>query len=384
MGWRETNVLQERIRFVVLASRGERPLAEVCREFGISRQTGYTWLKRFQKSGIEGVQEQGRRPHRSPTQISQATVDAVLEFRRRWPDWGARKLHRKLGELHPELPRIAASTLHRMLLRNQMVEDRNRHRTALQRFERGAPNELWQMDFKGPAGFNQRVGPLSILDDHSRYLLALRHLGSTRAAGVRQTLEETFQAHGLPETLLVDHGTPWWNGASLWGWTELTVWIMRQGIRIAYSGFRHPQTQGKVERMHGALQRAIRQRQGQPEQQAWLDEFRREYNAVRPHEALQMNTPESRWSPSRRSFQVHPPDWEYPSSMEVLRLSSQGQLNWRGRRWEISRALRSQRVGLERVENRVLVYFCNTALRQLDLHAASSIAVPTSAGSLQR
>ena len=160
---------------------------------------------------------------------------------------------------------------------------------------------------------------------------------------------------------------------------------MRQGIRMAFSGIRHPQTQGKVERMHGVLQRAIRKRQGELYEQAWLDEFRLEYNRVRPHEALQMHTPESRWKPSPRPFRPDPPAFSYPSGMVVMQLSEQGQLNWRGRRWEISRALRTQHVGLEILGNRVLVFFCKTALRELLLDAPGSIALPAeSSGSLQR
>jgi transposase InsO family protein len=369
---------------VVLASRREQTVAELCREFGISRQTGHTWLKRYQEAGVSGIYERSRKPHHSPNQISQEIVDAVVASRQRWPDWGALKLHHKLAEQHPEWANTGVSTLHRILLRNHLVEDRDRHKPALQRFERESANELWQMDFKGPAGFNKGVGPLSILDDHSRYLLALQQLGSTQAAGVKKTLEETFSAYGLPETLLVDHGTPWWNGASKWGWTELTVWIMQQGIRVAFSGFRHPQTQGKVERMHGALQRAIRKRNGQPEEQAWLDEFRTEYNTMRPHQALAMQTPQMRWKPSPRRYQSEPAPFQYPAWMEVRKLSSEGKLSWRGRRWEISRALRSQQVGIHTIEDRVLVFYCNTALRELSLTSPGSIVLPTAGRSMER
>ena len=303
-------------------------------------------------------------------------MDAVIALRQQWPDWGAKKLHPKLVQLKPELARIAVSTVHRILVRNGLVANQDRHRPALGRFERSAPNELWQMDFKGPLGFNKGVGPLSILDDHSRYLLALRHLGNTQAEGVRKTLEQTFAAHGLPETMLVDHGIPWWNSASAWGWSGLTVWIMRQGIRMVFSGVRHPQTQGKVERMHGALEAAVRKRQGRPAEQTWLDQFRLEYNTVRPHEALQMQTPETRWKPSPRPYQPDPPPFLYPSGMETVRLSGQGQLNWRGRRWDISRALRNQIVGLQIIGDRVLVFFYSTALRELHLSSAASLVLP--------
>src|SRR5262249_16756947 len=183
---------------------------------------------------------------------------------------------------------------------------------------------------------------------------------------------EAFEQAGLPEVLLVDHGTPWWNGSSLTGWTELTVWIMMQGTRMTFSRFRHPQTQGKVERMHGALQRAAYKRQQRLDDQQWLDEFGHEYNHLRPHAALAMQTPASQWQKSPRQFQANPPDWNYPHPVEPVRLTGQGQLQWRGRRWEISQALRHQLVGLEVIEQRALVYFCNTVVRQIDLCTGKS------------
>lgn len=383
MPWKATNVSEQRFQFVVLASRKERPLAALCEEFGISRQTGYLWWKRFQQDGLAGVQEHSRRPQRSPRQVSREVVEAVVALRRQRPDWGAQKLHHLLRDQHPELPSISISTLHRILDREGLVENDDRHHAAQERFERNRPNELWQMDFKGPQGFNRGIGPLSILDDHSRYVILLKQVGSTQLAVVRNAMQEAFAQAGVPETLLIDHGTPWWNGASLTGWTELTVWIMRQGIRIAFSGFRHPQTQGKVERMHGALQRAASKRRRQFEDQHWLDEFRHEYNHLRPHAALGMHTPASRWQPSERSFQLHPPDWNYAAEIEPFRLSSQGQLQWHGQRWEISRALRNQLVGLQRIEQRALVYFCNTIVREIDLRTGRCLAIPLS-WSIQR
>ena len=177
-------------------------------------------------------------------------------------------------------------TIHRILLRRGLVRPQDQHQQAVQRFERGAANQLWQMDFKGPTGWNQTIGPLSVLDDHSRYAITLHSTGSTRAEPVREQLEQAFQRCGVPEEMLMDHGTPWWNMMAATGWTWLTVWLMKQGIRLRFSGYRHPQTQGKVERFHGALAAAMKRR-GYPaseQQQRWLDEFRYEYNHVRPHE----------------------------------------------------------------------------------------------------
>lgn len=379
MPWRETSVIEERLRFVVLASRGEHGMAELCREFGISRQTGYTWVRRYREGGASQVRNRSRRPLHSPSRLCAEAEQEIVALRQRWPDWGAAKIHAKLTEFHPEWSNVSVRTVHRALDRHSLIAQGDRRRPALQRFEREQPNELWQMDFKGPQGFNKGspVGPLSILDDHSRYLVALRHVGSTRAAGVKDVLQHTFEAVGVPESMLVDHGTPWWNAVSPWGITELTIWIMRQGIRLIYSAFCHPQTQGKVERMHGALQRAVRERKANPEDQSWLDSFRYEYNHIRPHEGLHMATPVTRWCTSPRPFQPEPMEWTYGSEMEVVRLAGDGQLGWRGRRWEISNALRRQVVGIEVLGTKAIVYFCKTPIRELDLQTGATFNIPT-------
>jgi hypothetical protein len=148
------------------------------------------------------------------------------------------------------------------------------------------------------------------------------------------------------------------------------------GYPISLSGIRHPQTQGKVERMHGNLYAAIRKRRGNADEQIWLDEFRHEYNHVRPHEALGMATPASRWKPSSRSFSIDPGPWEYPASQVPTRLNHNGQMHWQGRRWDVSRALQNQIVGLELTGNRALVYFCNTPVQEIDLSSGKSAALP--------
>ena len=175
----------------------------------------------------------------------------------------------------------------------------------------------------------------------------------------------------------MDHGTPWWNANSPWGWTELTVGLMRQGIRIYLSGIRHPQTQGKVERMHGVLHAAIRKRKADADQQVWLDDFREEYNTLRPHEALGMKTPAWFWKPSPRAWQAEPSEWEYPASMKVMRLNGKGEIDWQKRRWTISAALRGQLAGIDLVAERALVYFCKTPLRELDPSSANSAILRT-------
>ena len=367
MAWRTMAVRDQRVQFVVRAQQGQEKLSRLCAEFGISRPTGYVWLKRYREQGVAGIEEHSRRPQHSPRQTAPPVEQRIAELRRLRPDWGARKLQLLLRDEGIVLPVI---TLHRVLLRHGLVRPDDRRSPAWQRFERPAPNQLWQMDFKSPKGCQQPVGPLSVMDDHSRFVVALEKTGSTRTEAVQEGLERAFRSAGLPEAMLMDHGTPWWNAQAPSGWTKLQVWLMKQGIACLFSGIRHPQTQGKVERFHLALEMARRRRLHNAEMdQAWLDQFRYEYNYLRPHQALGMQTPATRWVPSARRYDPDPPPWRYPQDAEVKQLGSQGQLKLEGQRWEISKALARERIRLVRLPGRILVYYCNSLLKEIDVVA---------------
>jgi transposase InsO family protein len=371
------DVREQRVRFVIRASQEQASLTDLCREFGISRPTGYLWLGRYRERGVEGVCDRSRRPRQVPRRTGSAVEEEIVELRRQRPDWGARKLQVLLQRQGVKIPVV---TIHRVLLRRGLVRDQDRHRPAPRRFEREAPNQLWQMDFKSPKGWNQAIGPLSVLDDHSRFAVVLQGTWSTRGALVREQLEDAFLRHGMPAEMLMDHGMPWWSGAGPRGWTRLTVWLMKLGVGLIFSGVRHPQTQGKVERFHGTLEQA-RRRRGIPIpelHQEWLDEFRQEYNQVRPHEALGMKTPASVWQPSARVYDRNPPEWEYDRGSEVQRLSSHGQLKLAGRWWTVCEALAGERVRLERVPDGALVYYCHTLVREIDLVDQQSTVFPPS------
>ena len=358
------DVREQRVRFVVEATQRLKPFSALCSEYEISRPTGYLWLRRYRDLGVEGIAEQSRKPHHSPRRTNVALEQQVVQLRLKYPDWGARKLQVLLAREGVKLPR---NTIHHILLRHHLIREEDRNIPAVQRFERSRPNELWQMDFKGPKDWPQRVGPLSILDDHSRYLIALAANGSTHGEPVREQLEESFRRCGVPEGMLMDHGTPWWGAQSASGLTQLSLWLMRQGIRLHWSGLRHPQTQGKVERFHGSLQRALIRRQLKRQKpQEWPDAYRWEYNHVRPHEALGMLTPATRWRPSLRRYDPKPPRWEYPEGAWILKVDSQGKLDIKDQKWRISKALAGESVQVVRVEDRLLVFYCATLVRELD------------------
>ena len=366
------DIREQRVEFVVRASRGEH-LSALCMEYGISRPTGDLWRQRFRDEGVAGLDDRSRRPMRSPSQTSGDVEARIVQLRRQRPDWGARKLAVLLaGEGHV-LPVI---TVHRVLLRNELVRPADRRSPATQRFERERPNELWQMDFKGQKEHSAKIGPLSVLDDHSRYLVALEQTGTTRGEAVRERLETVLASNGVPEAMLMDHGVPWWTHSAPSGWTQFLVWLMKQGIRCHFSAIRHPEPQGKVERFHQALERARTRRCKEDWlSQNWLDSFRHEYNHIRPHEALGMATPASRWQPSSRPYQPSPPAWDYGAGAEVRRLSVDGDIYLNNYRWRISQALAGEPVRLERADQRILLYYCNTLVRELDLAAQRSTAV---------
>ena len=174
----------------------------------------------------------------------------------------------------------------------------------------------------------------------------------------------------------MDHGIPWWSGTSPQGFTKLSLWLMKQGIDLHWGRIRHPQTQGKVERFHGELQRAVeRRRPAAQDLQTWLDEFRWEHNHLRPHEALDLETPASRWRPSARRYDPNPPAWEYPAGSRVLKVDSDGKIKLHREHWVVSRALKGERVRLVTIEQRVLVYYCRTLVRELDLSSQRSTIV---------
>ena len=373
MPWKMMDVREQRVQFVVAASRREKSFSALCEEFNVSRPTGRLWLQRYREQGIAGIAERSRAPQHRPTQTAAWLEAQVVELRRQYPDWGARKLQVLLSRQGLELTR---STIHRILLRQGLVREQDRHGAAVQRFERSQANELWQMDFKGPLQRGNETGPLSVLDDHSRYVIALRAMEDLRGETVREQMEGAFAECGVPQAMLMDHGTPWWSMRSGGGLTYLSLWLMRQGIQLHWSGIRHPQTQGKVERFHGALQRAVDRRIGDEKlTQQWLDEYRWEHNQVRPHEALGMATPASRWRPSARRYDPHPMAYEYEPGAWVLKVDCQGKLDVGGHKWQITKALRGERVQLIRIEERVQVYYCRTLIRELDFASQRSTIV---------
>ena len=377
MPWKTESVMEQRLSFVIAARNQEANLSELSRRYGVSRQTGHKWLKRYQTAGsIEGLKERSRRPEHSPRRTNAKAEQQVLAIRDE-KGWGADKIQYVVAKAGLVLPAI---TIHRILKRNGRIKPESRRRLAPRRFARDSCNELAQMDFKGDyhlAG-GGKCYPLSLIDDCSRYLLGLWPLPALEGTGVQQVLKRHFQELGVPQEMLMDHGSTWYSNNTEHGLTWLSIWLIKQGISLKYSGVHHPQTQGKVERFHRTLKERTEHR-GQPstlsEWQRWAQEVRQEYNEQRPHEALGMKTPAEVYTTENlRPYQEHPPEWEYGGG-EVRRLDNEGGFTKYGCWYFVCQALIKERVRVDEFDGKLTVTFRHLTVREIDLQTRSSTAV---------
>ena len=365
-----------RQEFLALAQNTGVNFSELCRRFGISRKTGYKWRRRYREKGVTGLADRSRRPEHSPRRSEPAIEKKVLAVRDEY-GWGARKIKTCL-ERAGEGP-LAKSTVHEILLRHERVPDApEKTRGAFRRFEKERPNELWQMDFKGhfSLGNRERCHPLTVLDDHSRYSLCLEACPNEQTATVEQRLTAAFRRYGLPERMLMDNGPPWGSCIS-YQFTPLTVWLLRLGIDVSHGRPYHPQTQGKDERFHRSLKVEVlagRVFTDLGHMQARFDDWRHCYNYVRPHEALDMQVPASRYRPSPRSFPDRLPAIEYGAADQVRKVEENGKITFRRHRYHVGRAFAGYRVALRpsSVDGVYDVYFATHRIAQVDLHRTTS------------
>lgn len=349
MPWKAQNMMSLKHEFVLLAGREDTNMRELCRRFEVSPQTGYKWLKRFAQEGAQGLKERSRRPSSSPA-ISHAGVEeAVVALRRKHPAWGGRKISRRLLDLGsaPVAPSTVTSILHRHGLITAEASQAAKHWT---RFERDEPNALWQADFKGyfatPEG---RCSPLTILDDHSRFSVALHACADTSTNTVQAQMTRVFRQYGLPVQINFDNGAPWGAPRAPGQLSELGVWLTRLGVRVSHSRPYHPQTNGKDERFHRSLKAEVlngRAFDSLARVQVALDHWRRIYNNERPHDALGLATPISRYRPSVRGYPERLYDIEYAPADEVCRVGGNGVLQFRGQTYKLSNALYKHHVAV--------------------------------------
>jgi transposase InsO family protein len=373
MPFRERSVVSEREEFCRLAEQAGVSFSELCRRFGVSRDIGYKWLARWRSEGAPGLSNRSRRPLTSPCRSSAAVEAAVLAVRNEHPRWGGRKI-RKVLQVDGLGAVPSASTITAILRRHGQLDGPGAgERRNWVRFEHAKPNELWQMDFKGHFALARgRCHPLTVLDDHSRYSLEIGACADEQGVTVQARLERVFRRYGLPERMLTDNGSPWGAAGSEQRHTPLTVWLLDLGVAVSHGRPYHPQTQGKDERFHGTLKGELldgRLFADLDQAQAAFDAWRRVYNHRRPHEALQLETPSSRYQPSPRRFPetIAPP--EYEPQAHVRTVDRGGWLSFKGRVVNCPKAFAGRRLALRATHADGLFDLCyrSHVLAQVDL-----------------
>lgn len=337
MPWKRVTPMTERRAFLEAALDAGINFSRLCQEFGISRKTGYKWVRRAKEEGELDLQDRSRRPIHSPNRVRSEIEEKVLAIRAVHPAWGARKIHRILGNQGvKDIPAISTITM--ILRRTGMInpEESVKHK-PFQRFEHEQPNQLWQMDFKGP--FHLLEGglcqPLTVLDDHSRFLLGLRACPNQLGSTVKMQLTAIFEEYGLPDRMLMDNGSPWGDDINS-RHTKLTTWLLRLGISISHGRPYHPQTQGKDERLHRTLKEELLIRttfSDLQDAQIGFDVWRDTYNNLRPHQALAMDVPASHYQASLKQFPSVLPEVIYPSDYMVRKTDNRGVFYFYGKRF---------------------------------------------------
>jgi transposase InsO family protein len=366
--------MEEKLRFVFEYERRERSMTELCQRYEIARETGYIWLRRYRHLGVAGLIQHSRAARRHNNQTPEDLEKMVLQLRQAHMRWGPRKLKWVLERDEPGRNWPAASTIGALLKREGLVVARKKRRRTAPYSEPLAhadqANRVWCADFKGwfRTADGQRIDPLTISDAHSRYLLRCQAVEKTDTARVQAIFEAAFREYGLPQAIRTDNGAPFASSA-LAGLSRLAVWWIKLGITPERIAAGHPEQNGRHERMH----RTLKQEAAQPpaanrrEQQRRMDQFRQEYNELRPHEALQMQTPAAVYQPSARSFPARLPEPDYPDNMLVRSVRPHGHFRWKHHDVFLSEVLWGERVGLLPEDDRwFTIYFAQLPMARFD------------------
>jgi transposase InsO family protein len=364
--------MDERLRFVARLLDGQN-MSRVCREFGISRPTGYKIFNRYKDIGYQGLLDRSRRPYRHANQIPFQLESAIVRLRTEHPSWGAAKIREKLLRAFPMVPAPAKSTVHAVLDRNGLVERRKRRRHKAQGTsltDPSSPNQLWCADFKGEfmLGNRQYCYPLTITDYSSRYLLACESLESTKSMFAFNVFERVFKDFGLPSAIRTDNGVPFASPNALFGLSKLAVWWLRLGIHIERIKPGHPQQNGRHERMHLTLKKEATKPASFNflQQQSRFDDFIEVYNHQRPHAAIGMLYPGEVYTPSPRPFR-HPDPPHYPFHDRTVCVTRCGRICIGKRKINLSQVFSGQLLGIREVDEKIwLVSFLDFDLGYFD------------------
>ena len=388
MDWKGVEPMEERIRFVLMASREDDAFSNLCRGFGISRKTGYKWLNRYEEYGLAGMHELSRRPLNSPNRVEDWIESLIVRERRRHRSWGPKKLREVVADNHELESMPAESTIGNIIKRHGLTRKKKRRskvmkpsRETLTKATR--PNEVWAADFKGwfRTKDGQRCDPLTISDLYSRYVLGCRIVAGQKIESVMPVFRNVFIKKGMPEVIRVDNGSPF-GSRGVCGLSKLSACWLNLGITVEFIEPGHPEQNGKHERMHRTLKdETTRPPAATPQaQQRRFDRWRREFNHDRPHEAIGMQKPAQRYQCSSRRYtgSLQPPS--YPLHYEVRKVKTHGAIKWKNQFYYVGEALHGMALGLiDIADGQYEVYFDDLLLGCLNEQNTGGLRPPASA-----
>lgn len=374
MPWKESRIVDQRLQFLSSYQKEEMSVADLCREYGVSRPTGYRWINRYKEVGPEGLVDRSRRPKGCSHATLEPIENAIIALRAKHPSWGARKLKARLETLQPDVAWPAASTFGNILSRAGLTSPQKKRKRTTPCSEPFStvtgPNQLWCMDFKGYfiTGDGKRCDPLTITDAYSRYLIRCQIVSRMDLSQVRAICEAAMREYGVPARIRTDNGAPF-AGTGLLGLSKLSLGWMKLGIVHERIQAGRPQQNGRHERMH----RTLKEDTTKPPaaslraQQSRFDRFRHVFNNERPHEGLNNQTPSSLY----RASTVRPPrklpEYRYPTGLLLRRVNNSGDISWHKTRIFISEVFRFEELALELVHPGLYrVYFRDLEIGELD------------------
>lgn len=370
MPWKDRGIDQMREEFVKRVLSEEASISALCREYGISRPTGYKWLERY-KNGLD-LTDQSRRPQKTHG-VSPDTEQLIVDYRKAHPAIGALKIHRILeNKGHKDLPCV--KTVNNILKRNGLItREASLAATPMKRFEKAQPNEMWQADFKGHFAMTngQRCHPLNILDDHSRFNLCCEPMHTETFEEIKPIMVRVFKEYGIPQVFLCDNGNPWGTAQST-GFTQFEVWLMELGILTIHGRALHPQTQGKEESFNRSMTKELLNHTTILDIEdacKKFSEYRSFYNQERPHQALKLDTPAQHYKRSTREYKDVVSSWEYPEGYELRKVKSTGYLTLKGQGYFLSEAFADKEIAVRksRIQGCYSLFFRQFRIGRIDV-----------------
>jgi transposase InsO family protein len=375
MPWKETTTMEQKVEFICEWRTQKYTITELCKVFNISRPTAYKFISRFEKEGIEGLKEHSKAPQKHPNSTKDEVVKNILILKDKHKLWGAKKIRRLLFNICSEKDIPSVVTVHNILLKNGLVIPQKRCKRVEPVFHIFDPqqcNEVWSADYKGKFLMGNKIycHPLTIADSKSRFVFSAKGHYNETVKNAKAEFTKVFRTYGIPKQMHTDNGSPFGSVRAIQRFTQLSYWFIELGIMPVFSDPAHPEQNGRHERMHRDLKAACARPSAQDlkAQQRRLNHFVKEYNHVRPHEALDMETPASVHQFSTRPFPERIREYQYDSKFKIMKVTQNGAIRWKSYHWVyLTVALKGKYVGVEELGNGIWrIYYYGVFLGYFD------------------